>query len=114
LKKGYLIARGPKEYALTAKGRTWFLSIGGSIELLQRRSPFARPCVDWSEQLPHLAGRLAAFLLDQFLQEGWIVRIRDTRAVRITERGLREFERQYGFNVNNLPCHHERDRVACS
>ncbi len=95
----YLRASEPKEYVFTAKGRKWFSALGGRSELLRRRSPFARPCVDWSERQPHLAGRLAAFLLDWFLREKWIARIRETRAVRITERGEREFERQYGLNL---------------
>jgi DNA-binding transcriptional ArsR family regulator len=98
----YLRADGPKKYVLTAKGRTWFSDLGGTTELLRRRSPFARPCVDWSEQRPHLAGRLAAFLLDWFLKEKWIARIHETRAVRITERGEREFERQYGLNLKTV------------
>lgn len=98
LRLDYLTASDGKHYALTAKGSRWFSDFG-SAELLERRSPFARQCVDWSEQQPHLAGRLAAFLLDRFLADRWIARLPDTRAVRITERGLREFERRYGINV---------------
>ena len=105
LKRGYFAVAGPKEYVLSAEGRSWFLSLGGSSELLQRRSPFVRPCLDWSEQKPHLAGRMAAFLLDHFFRNGWIARIRDTRAVRITDKGLREFERQYGLNLKSVLLH---------
>ena len=97
---GYLEPDGQREYVLTPQGHQWFLELGGTNELLRRRSPFSRRCVDWSEQRSHLAGRLAAFMLDRFFQDGWIARIRDTRAVRITERGQREFERQYCVNLN--------------
>jgi len=99
----YLEPSDAKTYVLTGQGRKWFSDLGGPAELLRRRSPFARPCLDWSEQQPHLAGRLAAFLLDRFLAEGWIARLRDSRAVRITLRGQREFERHYGLRVTTLP-----------
>lgn len=111
LKLGYLTVRSPKEYVLTPKGREWFLSLGGNIELPQQRPPFARPCIDWSEQRPHLAGRLAAFLLDQFFRDGWIARIRDTRAVRITDKGLRELERQYAFGSEKRALSDEREKA---
>jgi hypothetical protein len=93
LKSGYL----DRNYALTREGRRWLAASNLSAE--PTRSPFARPCLDWTEQLPHLAGRLAAQMLQSFFQLGWIARIRDTRAVRVTDRGLREFERQYGLNL---------------
>lgn len=89
-----------KDYVLTTKGKKWLSALGDPTDLFQRRSPFVRPCMDWSEQQPHLAGRLAAFLLDRFFKDGWIARIRDTRAIRITERGRRELERQYGLKLN--------------
>lgn len=97
--RGYLDAKDPKAYALTAEGLRWYAALAGPAELLRSRSPFARPCMDWSERRPHLAGRLGAFLLDRFFRERWIARIRDTRAIRITDRGRREFEAQYGLSL---------------
>ncbi|MBV8902362.1 MAG: winged helix-turn-helix transcriptional regulator, partial [Acidobacteriia bacterium] len=99
LARGYLEVKDSKEYVPTTIGREWFCQIGGTEGLLRSRSPFARRCIDWSEQRPHLAGRLAAFLLDRFFAERWIARIPDTRAVRITDRGLRDLERQYGIDL---------------
>ncbi len=96
LARGYLEPKDSKEYILTARGHKWFSRMGGPGHLLHGRSPFARRCLDWSEQRPHLAGRLAALLLERFLAERWIARIPDTRAVRITDRGRGELERQYG------------------
>jgi DNA-binding transcriptional ArsR family regulator len=101
LRRGYLESNGSKEYVLAAKGRGWFSEVGIPAELLRSKSPFARQCMDWSEKRPHLAGRLAAFLLDQFFADRWIARIRDSRAVRITERGVRELERQYGLHLQD-------------
>jgi len=100
MRAGYLVAPGPKAYKLTRAGEEWVSGLGLADVLAGSRSPMARPCLDWSERKPHLAGRLAAHLLDSFFRDGWIARIRDTRAVRITDRGLRQFERAYGLNLN--------------
>ena len=110
LRLGYLNS----DYSLSGTGRSWFLAGGGADELLLSRSPFARPCVDWTERRPHLAGRLAAFLLDRFLQQGWMARTGNTRALRVTDRGLRGFEREYGLNLrggeNGYALHTIHDR----
>jgi DNA-binding transcriptional ArsR family regulator len=101
LARGYLEPKDSREYMLTAKGHKWFDQMGGPSHLLNSRSPFARRCLDWSEQRPHLAASLAALLLEKFLAEQWIARIPNTRAVRITDRGLGELERQYGVVLKN-------------
>src|SRR6185295_16067432 len=95
----YLQQSGEREYSLTDKGEAWIQGLGLDLSAAQMRSPFVRPCLDWSERRPHLAGRLAAQLLGMFLNEGWLARIRDTRDLRVTDRGAREFERQYRLNV---------------
>ncbi len=94
LRLGYLVPKNEKEYTLTDQGRAALKHVNENS-----RSVFARRCLDWSERVPHLAGRLAAQLLEGFFADGWIARIPRTRAVRITERGLREFERQYGIRL---------------
>jgi len=99
VQSGYLLVSGEKEYTLSGKGRDWLRSVGIEPMPARSRSPFVRPCLDWSERRSHLAGRLAAQLLEFFFKQGWIARVRDSRAVRITARGQREFERQYGVNV---------------
>jgi DNA-binding transcriptional ArsR family regulator len=99
LRSNYLAPAVDKAYILTANGRDWLQSIGIDPQRERTRAPFARPCLDWSERRPHLAGRMAAHLLDHLFKDGWIVRIRDTRAVRITDRGLRQFERQFGVRL---------------
>jgi DNA-binding transcriptional ArsR family regulator len=103
LESGRLAQTGEKEYSITPKGRDWLSTLGVSLPDPARRSPFARPCLDWTERRPHLAGRLAARLLDLFFEQGWLARIRDTRAVRITDRGYREFERHYRVNLRTVP-----------
>jgi len=52
--------------------------------------PAVRGCVDWTEQIPHLAGRLGTEILSAMLTHGWITRRRTSRALRITETGSRQ------------------------
>ncbi|MGY2702726.1 hypothetical protein [Nocardioides sp. HB32] len=53
-----------------------------------RRRSFARPCLDWTERRPHLAGSLAAGITDGLVERGWFVRrSADSRALRLTDAG---------------------------
>ncbi|MBB3040716.1 winged helix-turn-helix domain-containing protein [Nocardioides soli] len=53
-----------------------------------RRRSFARPCLDWTERRPHLAGALAAGITDALVDRGWFVRrATDSRALRLTDPG---------------------------
>jgi DNA-binding transcriptional ArsR family regulator len=59
---------------------------------------FCRPCLDWSERRPHIAGRLGASLVNRCLELGWLQRQRDTRAVVITPPGQRGFAEVFGIS----------------
>ena len=61
------------------------------------RRPFCRPCLDWSERRAHLAGALGASLAARCFELGWITRLRDTRAVLITDNGKRGFCEAFGI-----------------
>ncbi|MGA9865463.1 MAG: helix-turn-helix transcriptional regulator [Acetobacteraceae bacterium] len=63
---------------------------------------FCRPCLDWSERRPHIAGRLGAVLCARCLELGWITRQRDTRAVAITQAGREGFGRMFGLEAGVL------------
>ena len=53
----------------------------------------ARTCYD------HLAGQLAILLTRAWVDQGWIARIRASRAVRISEEGRRAFRELLGFEI---------------
>jgi len=60
---------------------------------------FCRPCLDWSERRPHLAGRVGAALACRCFELGWIRRQRDTRALAITPEGQAGFQARFGFDA---------------
>ena len=58
-----------------------------------------RPCLDWSERRPHLAGTVGAAICAHSFEKGWIRRIDGTRAVMITPKGQRVFREQFGAQL---------------
>ncbi|MCZ3356798.1 hypothetical protein NYZ78_18145, partial [Acinetobacter baumannii] len=46
-----------------------------------------RPCLDWSERRPHLAGHLAAALACRCFEMAGVLRRKDSRAVTLTQAG---------------------------
>ena len=58
-----------------------------------------RPCLDWSERRPHLAGAVGAALCAHFLAENWIRRIKGSRAVAVTPKGERRFHKAFGLRL---------------
>ena len=61
---------------------------------------FCRPCLDWSERRPHLAGRVGAAIACRCFALGWIARQRDTRAVAVTPAGRAGFAQMFGFHAS--------------
>jgi DNA-binding transcriptional ArsR family regulator len=58
-----------------------------------------RPCLDWSERRPHLAGMVGAAICSHSLAEGWARRMEGTRAVAVTRKGERVFREKFGARV---------------
>jgi len=91
---------------LTDRGMALFDRIGLDVEALSARRGKAaprilcRPCLDWSERRPHLAGRVGAALCAHGFKSGWIRRINDTRAVAITPKGERVLREQLGLRLS--------------
>jgi len=88
---------------VTDKGIALLARIGIDVESLvasrgqSRRRILCRPCLDWSERRPHLAGAVGAALCAHCFAKGWIRRIEGTRAVAITPAGRRTFHEVFGF-----------------
>lgn len=63
---------------------------------------FCRPCLDWSERRPHLAGAVGAAIARRCFELKWIERMRDGRALIITEAGARGFAEWFGVEMGDL------------
>lgn len=79
---------------VTTSGHAFLRSFGA--EPGPGKRIFCRPCLDWSERRPHIAGRLGAALACRCFELGWVKRLRDTRAVAITDAGREGFAAQFG------------------
>jgi DNA-binding transcriptional ArsR family regulator len=106
-----LITRGDIELTadagiVTESGAALFERLGIDLGLnLGQKEPFkrkgrmlCRPCLDWSERRPHLAGHVGAALCKHCLSEGWIRQIDGTRAVAVTVKGQRNFKDMFGLS----------------
>jgi DNA-binding transcriptional ArsR family regulator len=82
---------------LTPRGEALLAEFG--VDLVppgRTRRCLCRPCLDWSERRPHLAGLVGARIAERCFALGWIERMRDTRAVAVTAAGARGFEERFG------------------
>ncbi|UJP10139.1 metalloregulator ArsR/SmtB family transcription factor [Microbacterium sp. KUDC0406] len=61
--------------------------LGLTLEWQRSSRPAVRPCADWTERAPHIAGRLGHSILAAMIDDGWLRRRRDDRALTITARG---------------------------
>ena len=98
-----MAARSYVEFAedaglVTAAGEKFLARLGVGLDAAARTSrPLCRPCLDWSERRPHLAGRLGAAICAHCLDRNWIRRRPDGRALDITPAGARAFREVFGL-----------------
>lgn len=95
-----LIETGDGSYALTAVGERRLESLGIAVAPLhQQRRAFARPCLDWTERRPHLAGAVGAAIAEHALRARWVTYVPGTRALRVTDDGRRGFLQEFALNL---------------
>ncbi len=83
-------------------GHAFLRELGADLSAGSSGRVFCRPCLDWSERRPHIAGRLGAALCTRCLELGWIARRRDTRAVGITAVGRDGFAQTFGIAAESI------------
>ena len=82
--------------ALTPAGAGFVRGLSVDPETMPpSRAPLCRECLDWSMRQSHLAGRLGRALLGRFEELKWVVRVPDTRILRVSRTGRREFDRLF-------------------
>ena len=103
-----LVERGHLEFSsdggvLTEDGAAFLRKLG--VELDPARTPaktgpiFCRPCLDWSERRPHIAGAVGTAICRACFAQGWIRRIDGTRAVSLTPAGRQALRKAFGPGV---------------
>ena len=101
LAEGGQIELGRDGGVITDAGIAFFNQIGIDLDRVITCSAgrsarvLCRPCLDWSERRPHIAGTIGAALCAHSLATGWIRRNDGTRAVTITPKGQRVFREEF-------------------
>jgi hypothetical protein len=97
LEREWLIRRGGG-YAVPETGERMLVGIGVDVaEARRQRRAFARPCLDWTERRPHLAGALGAALCRSVIAAGWAQRRRGDRGLLLTAIGITQLNDTLGI-----------------
>ena len=90
--------------AVTGTGDAFLRTIGVDLDATRTRAGrrvgtafFCRPCLDWSERRPHIAGAIGAALYQTCLTRGWLRRGEGTRALVVTPAGVLAFDRHFAI-----------------
>lgn len=101
------IELSPDGGAVTREGTMFLRGLGVDLDAAEARATkrggsgrvFCRPCLDWSERRPHVAGAVGAALCDCCFHLGWLRRIDGTRAITVTPKGRRELKQSFGVEA---------------
>jgi DNA-binding transcriptional ArsR family regulator len=85
---------------VTGSGVAFLRKFGVDLDAARNRQRiFCRPCLDWTERRPHLGGSVGAALAQRCFDLGWLERMRDSRALRITKAGRRGLDETFGISL---------------
>jgi DNA-binding transcriptional ArsR family regulator len=82
--RGEIVAGGDG-YAISRCGDAWLTRCG--LVPPDSRKPLARPCLDWTERRPHIAGWLGGAIYRMLEADGGLRCDPKSRALRVTARG---------------------------
>ena len=95
-----IIVDKSNSFGVSAKGQKWFSNLDINIDNLEQERRFLiRPCLDWSERRRHMAGSLAASLLDKMLSADWLRKTKNSRAVIVTGKGLKKLYEYFNISL---------------
>ncbi len=100
LLKQKIISDSSNTFEITRKGEKWFSTLDIPVnDLKLQRRAFIRPCLDWSERRNHIAGSLAASLLDKMLSSDWVRKVKNSREIIITAKGQKKMSEYFNLSV---------------
>jgi DNA-binding transcriptional ArsR family regulator len=100
MKRERWITHKDEDFIVSPKGEEHLLSLG--IELKpasSSRRRYAYPCLDWSERVAHVGGHLGSALLNWLIAEKALVRVDDSRAMRVTVSGRTLLEKVFDLRL---------------
>jgi len=87
---------------VTDAGARFLAGFGADLTSKSRsRRLFCQPCLDWSERRLHVAGLVGAEICRRCLELGWLRRVRDSRALRLTPDGKSGLRDHFGLDLDN-------------
>lgn len=86
--------------SVTPRGMAFLEDFG--VDMVGKKRPMCRACLDWSERRYHLAGSVGAALLNRSVSLGWVERVSASRSLSITSSGLVGFRERFGETMNML------------
>ncbi|RAL20652.1 ArsR/SmtB family transcription factor [Thermoflavimicrobium daqui] len=95
-----ILQKNEDNFILTQTGEKFLINFGINLQSIRKkRRSFARCCLDWSERRHHLAGALGQAILEHLFNLKWIVRLSNTRAVKVTSLGIKEFKQVLSMDL---------------
>ena len=101
-----MIARGHVELTadggrLTDAGATFLADLDIDPQPGGKRpgAGFCRPCLNWSERRPHIAGQVGAALCRACLDRDWVRRVEGSRALTISSAGRSVLDQAFGVRL---------------
>jgi DNA-binding transcriptional ArsR family regulator len=98
IERGYVVLDADAG-ELTEAGSGFLAGLGADLTPAARSRRARRPCLDWSERRPHLAGRVGAAIAHLGFERDWIRRRRVGRSVEITVDGIVAFKETFGARI---------------
>ncbi|OXG08854.1 ArsR family transcriptional regulator [Flavobacterium araucananum] len=95
-----IIIEKDSAFEISPEGEKWFSDFGiNTAEAQKQKRIFLKPCLDWSERRNHIAGSIGTSLLNKMLEQDWIRKTKDSRAITITGKGEKEFLKYFKIIV---------------
>jgi DNA-binding transcriptional ArsR family regulator len=89
---------------LSREGAALLGNFGIDLKALEgARRTFWRPCLDWSERRPHIAGALGAAILQRMRELGWVRSRINDRSLMLTATGERGLADLFGVAAVRTP-----------